>query len=179
MNISIKKILISLFIVTSFLLILFLSGNISFKKQKKILNLNKDLDIIRISDSIRLNKNTSTYKYKSVCFVDGSAMWSLKYWLPYIKRYNNIPFVFYVKTNDKKTALQNLQELNFPLPIFIEPIKEENDPYKVLMIGYIVNNRNEIIQLANPLLPEFSSILKKYSILNKREKLQLKNQKTF
>ena len=129
----------------------------------QVLEMKMDCDILYRRDTIY----TSTYtlqelinhKYKVVIVLDQRVISVLKDWRYYIKKYDNIPFIIYVGSKNKEYIQGCLEKFDFPIPVFID--KEYTDDY--LFISYILNEKNEVIDVTNPTMPNFGKTLKKIS----------------
>lgn len=136
------------------------------KEEKRKIVLKKDCEIIKANDSINFNFNPFGKSYKAICLLEDQTMPELKRWIPYINRYKNFPFLFYIKTDNKEFVEETLKKLNFPLPVFIELISGERKEHRITLIGYIIDKDDNIIKATNPSLPGYNRLLKRYSIKN-------------
>ena len=165
---SIKVLIIAVYlgILTILIIIWTVKKN---KRSAEIVTLPEKYEIIAVADSIISKQHLNSCKYRAVCVLDDTILWELKDWIPYIRKYKEFPFVFYIKTRDKDTILEQLKQMDFPVPVFVvRKNKKDENPRRILMVGYILDKKNRIMELVNPLIPEYSSMLRKYNLLNKK-----------
>ncbi len=165
MKITVKHLFVVFAIITISYAI-FTSNRRKMESRKIVLK--EDCEVVKANDSVSFNFEPFKKSYKAVCLLEDQTMSELKRWIPYINRYKNFPFLFYIKTDEKELVVENLKELNFPLPVFIELISGERKEHRITLIGYIIDENNNIIKVTNPSMPGYNSLLKKYSRKNSK-----------
>ena len=160
MKIANEVILLIVIVICVFFIVRSSKSN---SEDKKVLEMKMDCDILYRRDTIYTSSYTLqeliNHKYKVVIVLDQRVISVLKDWRYYIKKYDNIPFIIYVGSKNKEYIQGCLEKFDFPIPVFID--KEYTDDY--LFISYILNEKNEVIDVTNPTMPNFGKTLKKIS----------------
>ncbi|MBN2596921.1 MAG: hypothetical protein JXR82_09080 [Marinifilaceae bacterium] len=136
----------------------------SCKKVPEILELPTDREMITWNDSIFFKSDPFTKRVKSVVYLRSSGISEIKRWIPYIEKYPEVGFIFYFSSSDKDFIVGGLEHFNFPIPVFIDT---ENKFKNYGLIAFVINDKDEIISVSNPTIPDFEKTLKKLSNLKK------------
>lgn len=155
-----EVVLLSMVILAVFL---FVRPSKSGSDEMEVLEMNMDCETIYRSDTVYSSSYSLpelvNQKYKIVAYVDQRVIMILRDWSYYIDEYDNVPFIFYIRSKDKAYVQRCIEEYDFPVPVFIENEDDKNN----LFISFILNEKNEIIECTNPSMPGFGKKLKKLS----------------
>lgn len=147
----------ALFIIVIFVVILIAQNRNN--DEKMIINLDKDCEIVKKDSAVEFYNDPFNANIKCVCFVDESVICEMHRWVPFINKYKKIPFLFFIRTNNKKNVIKALKQMNFPIPVFVT----EKDNDKMLLICYLLDQDNHVLEVTNPTISNFGSQLENYS----------------
>jgi len=131
----------------------------NFNSKVHLLKLPSNKEMLAANDSIHFKYNPFNAKTKVVTYLKDDAMYVLPQWIPYIKKYPNVSFIFYVNSTNKEYVIGGLKYFHFPLPVFINTNSKYNG---YGLICFVVDNQNKIIDISNPSMPNFNNLLKTY-----------------
>lgn len=98
-------------------------------------------------DSIKFQFNPFEKKIKFVAYMKIGALYHVKECERLIKKFPNIPFIFYVINSDQKTIKEYLQQNKIAYPVYYYPTNEWGD---LSFISFIVDKNNKVIETTGP-----------------------------
>ena len=151
------KLKINTFIVCFLIVFIIFSYLITSRKSTDhILILPTDKKILVCNDSIRFRGDPFSKRIKVVTYLKDDAISEIPQWIPYIKKYPDISFIFYFNSGNPQYVIEGLKHFCFPLPVFWDTESKYKD---YGLICFVVNETNEIIETTNPTLPNFDKLL--------------------
>lgn len=130
----------------------------SCKNAPQTLDLNSTNEMISWNDSVKFESDPFNKKIKAVTYLQTDAIFEMERWIPYITSYPEVSFLFYFNSTDKEYIKNYLAHTKFPIPVFIDT---KNKYKNYLLISFIINEKNEIIAISNPSLPDYEMTLKR------------------
>ncbi|TKG94571.1 hypothetical protein EYV94_11520 [Puteibacter caeruleilacunae] len=150
------------FCVLSFV-VLFGVWQFKFSSGKKY-NLPEEVELLSISDKIYLKEKYFDNSPKVVVYLYDDCMHLLQLWKPYIEKYSDIRFVFYINSVKKDKIREQLRYYKFKYPVFWDSkgqfAKSNSLPKEIAFISYILNGDDELISTRNPTYGDYEVYLK-------------------
>ncbi|PKQ66520.1 hypothetical protein BZG01_10875 [Labilibaculum manganireducens] len=146
-------------VVVFVLIVILIRNNIGGDKKKREIILDRNCEIVGIEDSVIFKVDPFGEHFKCVTFLQDEVILELRHYKPYLKKYPDISFLFYIETDDKEYVIETLKEMSFTYPVFIESKNNE----KMIFINYLLDSKSCILEITNPSISNFGEQLEHYS----------------
>ncbi len=158
------------FVIPGILLILVLFY-ISRSDSNREVQLVKDLEVWQPQNSVDLDESWFAEGCKVVVYMKHYQKFHrLDLWMKYIKKYPNIPFLFYYAGGDPDKYFKQLSEIGFNHPVMIDKEGQFYEMNKANMddfsfIALVVSENS--VTLSNPTISNFEKLLKECGKANR------------
>ncbi|WP_421877542.1 hypothetical protein [Marinoscillum sp.] len=151
------------------MLCLYFTISMSGCSESRKVYLPRDLELLTVSDSTyTTDPFACSCKVVAYFKVTKYDLYISKY-IPYMKQYPNVSFIFYLSGDGKEQMQEIMQTTEFKHPVFLDPeksyikvnkrLQQPPGQSELAFIGYVISDK--FIEVTNPNMNDFSKLIKR------------------